>query len=53
VIDLLKKEYLITMNKQTIGSGVAILDASIGKLRRYCYDFTPINPSPGSTPGSS
>jgi hypothetical protein len=53
VIDLLKKDYFVSVNKQTIGSGIVMLDASIGRLRRYCYDFTPINSYPGSTPGSS
>jgi hypothetical protein len=51
VVDLLKRHYVVSVNKVTIGSGVPFFDKSTGQLRRYCYDLTPKNP--GSIPGSS
>lgn len=51
IIELLKGHYHVTQSKQTIGAGVAGLDA-LARFGRYeCYDFTPITsslPSPGS-----
>lgn len=49
IIEALRKHYHITQSKQTVGSGVAGLDASAG--RAECYDFTPLT-SPAPNPGS-
>jgi hypothetical protein len=49
IIDQLKKVYVVSKSKQSIGAGVAAM-GSTDKLRTFCYDFTPLptasSPSP-------
>jgi hypothetical protein len=46
IIDALRGHYVVTQSKQTIGAGIAGLDA-LARFGRYeCYDFTPLTSSP-------
>jgi hypothetical protein len=47
IIDALKKHYIVTQSKQTMGAGVAGLDAVTRLSRSECYDLTPFtSPAP-------
>jgi Domain of unknown function (DUF927) len=47
ILEALRGHYHVSQGKQTIGAGVAGLDALANFGRSECYDFTPL-PNPGS-----
>jgi Domain of unknown function (DUF927) len=51
ILDALRAHYVVTLSKQTVGAGVAGLDATVRFSRTTCYDFTPLrtsSPNPDS-----
>lgn len=49
IIDMLKRFYVVTPGRQTIGAGIPYLNAHALFGQLHVYDFTPLN-APGSSP---